>query len=60
MCVQKLIFSAFFVLPETIAYRNSSNYKNCHIKFSLNIFSNQITHLPNLKFYIFVVKQIYT
>ena len=29
--------------PETIAYRNSSNYENCHIKFSLNIFSNQIT-----------------
>ena len=28
---------------ETIAYRNSSNHKNCNIKFFLNTFSNQIT-----------------
>ena len=51
MCVQslKLIVYAAFVLelvkchhPETFPKRNSSNYENCNIKFSLNTFSNQI------------------
>ena len=71
MCVQtsKLIFSVVFVLelvkcvdnPETIAYRNSSNHENCNIIFSLNTFLIKLPSVKFLvKFYIFVVKHIYT
>ena len=45
--------------PETFPLKNSSNHKICHLKFSLNTFSDQIT-ICEISFEFFDVKQIDT